>query len=496
MSRLKTLWRACGALWGSGLFRLSLCEIAAIGRAWWRCRNSFAFLSEVAAIRFGSRLALWDDRGSLTFDELHEQSLSLATHLAQDYGVRPGRQVALAGGNGRGFVLGLLACTRLGADVLPMAPELPPMVTETILRRQGISVLLKDTELEGLLGVSAGRTALAPVKRGGELVVLTSGSSGVSKGIRRRPTLGQLLPLVSGLLEALPITLHRPTVLAIPLYHGYGLATLAMTLALGAPLHTGRRYDVTSLMERQAGQEPPLLITVPTLLSRWLQKRAGVSHPAAIITGSAPLPAELCQQLLQELGPVLFNLYGSTEAGLISLASPQTLRAAPGSVGSPLPGNQVRLVDESERDVPPGKLGRILVKGPFALPSREDGWRDTGDLGRLDRDGRLFVCGRADAMIVSGGENVYPHELEETLASHLLVREAAVLVVDDAEFGKRLAAVVRLRPEARIGVDELRDWLRQRLERHKLPRELHIVAELPKNALGKVDKPALERLFG
>jgi acyl-CoA synthetase (AMP-forming)/AMP-acid ligase II len=516
------------AIWRSGLPRLSLGQVAPILAARWRCGNSFALLSTIAAIRFGSRTALQDDDGAMTFAQLQQQSLALANRLSVDFGVGPGRQVALVGRNHRGFIMGLLACTRLGADVLPLAADLPTAVLEKILGRQNISLLLHDPDLgEQLASAAPGvaRTtfaapwtegALEPkrVARGGELIVLTSGTSGISKGIRRRPTLGQVVPLVAGLLRSLPLRMHRPVVLAIPLYHGYGIATLAMALALGAPLQLGRRYEIAPLLGRLSPHEQPFLVTVPTLLARWLRENKLGSPPAlaAIITGSAPLDAALCTELLNTLGPVLFNLYGSTEAGLIALANPETLRQAPGCVGLPLPGNQVRLLNPGADAVDPitprdpeqlrgssqtrlGQMGRISVKGPFVLPSEEDGWRETGDLGYLDGAGNLFVCGRVDAMIVSGGENVYPQEIETVLASHPSVAEVAVLVVDDAEFGRRLEAVVALLPEVQLDEAALRHWLKNRLERHKIPRALHIVETVPRNALGKLDRVTLDRLL-
>lgn len=508
--KLSELWGFGKALWRSGVPRVSAWEVVPILAARWRCGNSFALLSNIASIRFGARIALQDDDGALTFAQLHEQSLALAHQLSNDFRVGPGSQVALAGRNHRSFVLGLLACTRLGADVLPLAADLPASVMEVILARQKISLLLHDPDLGerfAALPPSIARTACqskstgtapqpARVARGGELIVLTSGTSGISKGIRRRPTLGQVLPLVAGLLRSIPIKMHRPIVLAIPLYHGYGLATLAMALTLGAPLQLGRRYEIAPLLDRLPPDERAFIVTVPTLLGRWLKnpdRRA--AGPAAVITGSAPLDAGLCTALLDALGPVLFNLYGSTEAGLIALADPETLRQTPGCVGLPLPGNQVRLLDSAGNPVPTGQIGRIFVKGPFVLPTAESGWRETGDLGSLDASGNLFVCGRVDAMIVSGGENVYPQEIEDVLASHPSVAEAAVLVVDDAEFGRSMVAVVAARPGISLEEAGLREWLKERLERHKIPRVLGVLESIPRNALGKVNRlAALEKL--
>ncbi|MBN9415386.1 MAG: AMP-binding protein [Candidatus Eremiobacteraeota bacterium] len=430
--------------------------------AWWRYGPGFAFLGEVAAVRFPERLALLDEEGQLTFAQLWKESLELAGWLRQQ-GVGRGQLIGLSCRNHRSFLLGLLAITRLGADVMPLACELP----ETVLRRYPLDRVVREPDCLGRLAVH-----LAPA-RSGQLVVLTSGTTGIAKGVRRRPGLRQLLPTVRGLLHGLPLRPGRPLLVAIPLYHGYGLACAALGLALGAPLVLRRRYEIAPLVECAPNG---VLVTVPTLLSRWLRSEPSVPSLAGVITGSAPLEAGLCRQLLDRLGPRLFNLYGSSEAGVIALAGPEQLRRSPGCVGRPLPGNRVRLLE-----------GRILVNGPLAPP----GWYETGDLGRWDEHGHLFVCGRADSMIVSGGENVYPSELEEVLVECPGVLDSAVVAVDDPEFGRRLAAAV----VGGVEEEEVLDWLRGRLERHKLPRSVRRLESIPRNALGKLDRPELLRLL-
>ena len=428
-----------------------------------RCGGGFAFLAEVAALRFPSQLALWDEDGRLTFAQLLGEAEGLAGWL-RSQGVEPGQQVGLMCRNHRSFVLGLLALSRLGADVTPLSCDLPAAVLE----RYSLSRVLREEDCAGRAFVKLPRV------RAGQLVVLTSGTTGIAKGVRRRPGVFQLLPIAAGLLGGLPLRRGRPLILAIPLYHGYGLACLALGLALGAPLVLRRRYDVGPLLK---GCQRGVLVTVPTLLARWLRSGPVVPPLDGVITGSAPLEAGLCRELLERLGPFLFNLYGSSEAGVVSLAGPEQLLQSPGCVGRPLPGNEVRLLE-----------GRILVRGPLA-PA---GWFETGDLGRWDEHGNLFVCGRADSMIVSGGENVYPSELEDALREHPLVEDVAVVAVEDADFGRRLAAAV----VAAVGEAELLEWLRERLERHKLPRSIHRLEVIPRNALGKVDRRELLHFIG
>jgi len=449
-------------------------------RAWWNCRSSLAVLAEWAALRAPHRIALEDEQGCLTYAQLLGKMHRLALRL-QDLGLRPGGRVALMCPNGREFVLGLLACLRLGAEVLPLDPATPELRLQKLLQLQGIQQVLRPEDLSCAEASFQGR--LPGLKSPGQLIVLTSGTTGVAKGVRRRPTLWQLLPLTVGLLRGLPLRPCSPMALAIPLFHGYGLAALAMALFLLDPLVLARRLDIGPLLRRCPGA---FLISVPTLLRRWLQQPQ-LEPVRAILTGSAPLAPELCLELLERCGPCLYNLYGTSEAGVIALASPKDLQAAPGCVGFALPGNRIRL------DSSPGP---IRVQGPLVVGAGPQGWYFTGDLGRLDEQGRLHVCGRADSMFVSGGENVYPHEIEEVVCSHPEVAEALVLVVKDDDFGQR--AVVVVRPEAHDTLDEkeLRMWTEARLERCKRPRNYYLLPELPLNALGKIDRPRLVQTLG
>lgn len=450
-------------------------------------------LSQWAASRFPNEIALVDEFGALSFAELHKNAEQLAAFLHHSESVQVGQKVAILFSNHRGFILSLLSVTRLGADVVPINPRIAPAQVEQLLSTQNPSLVLLEPGLESKVDNSwpsrvwseeLGLERHLPLtKVPGRLVVLTSGSTGVSKGIKRRPKIAEVLPVTWGLLNELPLELNRPMFLAIPFFHGYGIATIALSLFLGAPIFTARRYDIPSLLSihKQEVASGALLITVPTLLWRW-EAELGFSHFAAIITGSAPLESALCRRVLQKCGPVLYNLYGSTETGLISLATPTMLDEAPGCVGLPLPGTSLSLEGE-------GDVGTIKVKSPLVLKPDSQGWRDTGDLGRFDQNGYLHVCGRADTMIVSGGENVYPHELSDVLREHPQVDEVAVLPVDDPEFGQRLVAVIGTRHE--VTEAQLRDWLGERLERFKHPKRIHLVSELPRNELGKVDRKAV-----
>jgi fatty-acyl-CoA synthase len=211
------------------------------------------------------------------------------------------------------------------------------------------------------------------------------------------------------------------------------------------------------------------------------------------VSGSA-LPGDLALRFMDRFGDILYNLYGSTEVAWASIATPEDLRAAPGTAGRPPPGTVVRLVDDDGHTIGPARRGRIFVGNSLLFSGYTDkstkpildGLMATGDTGHLDDAGRLFVDGRDDDMIVSGGENVFPREVEDLLADHPAVLECVVIGVPDDEFGQRLKAFVVLRPGREAGAEELRTYVRDRLARYKVPREVVFIDALPRNATGKV----------
>ncbi len=248
-----------------------------------------------------------------------------------------------------------------------------------------------------------------------------------------------------------------------------------------------------------------MLAVVPVMLQRILQLPEEVldAHRLAslritAISGSA-LPGELGIAWMDRFGDSIYNLYGSTEVSWATVATPEDLRAAPGTAGRPPRGTVVKLYDEDGREVPRGEVGRIFVGNEMAFEGYTggggkeviDGLFSSGDVGHFDEGGRLFIDGRDDEMIVSGGENVFPREVEDLLADHAAVVEVAVIGVEDEEFGQRLKAFVVSRGEGVAGEDDLKAHVKANLASYKTPREIEFLEELPRNATGKVLKREL-----
>jgi len=499
----------CGvfSLWRLGVLSFSPRSLYRLWLAWRKTGSSLAFLSFHAADRFGSALALCDDNGGMTYADLQQACETMACHFVEAFCLGSGKRAALIEHNRRTFIVALLACARTGADVLLLNPKSPAKVIRQILAEQSVHLILHGQDID--IGASAidhtacmplsdesleamchapSRLILPRVKHPGSLMLMTSGTTGSPKSLERRPKITDILVATLGLLTQLPLRLEQPVVLAVPLTHGHGLASLAMCFAFGAPIFTGKKYEIAPLIARCHKKRPPLVVTVPTLLYRWMAQTQDTGPVFAIITGSAPLPPTLSQQLQQRLGPILYNLYGSSEAGLIALSTPEMQQQAPGTVGKCLPGTRLRLVNHEGDLAAPGTIGHIHVRGPLVMAHSEDGWLKTGDLGRFD-DGCLHLCGRADSMIISGGENVYPGEVKAALCGHPAIHDVAIAVVEDREFGQRMRAFVVLHPHASATPCALMNWLGDHLDRHKLPQQITILPALPPNAADKMDRP-------
>ena len=312
------------------------------------------------------------------------------------------------------------------------------------------------------------------------------------------PTAVGLAGLTGSALSRFGLRAGEPMVVCPPLFHGLGLLTSMLALFLGSPLVLRPRFDAATLLADVEATRAGSVAAVPVMLRRLLELGPAaiaaydLRSLRAVISGASQLGAPLAERFIERFGPVLCDAYGSSEVGIATIATSADLLAAPGTVGRPCLGSTIRILDDQDRPVPAGTTGRIfagggLVFGGYSDGSSKtvvDGRMSTGDLGHLDGAGRLFVDGREDDMIVSGGENVYPVEVEQCLAAHPAVAEAVVTGVPDDEFGQRLVAYVVLREPATE--DDLLTHVKANLARYKAPRQVVVLDEFPRNATGKV----------
>ncbi|MDH2416324.1 AMP-binding protein [Nocardioides sp. CER19] len=483
------------------------------------------------AVRAPEAIGLCDELGTLTWRELHGRSNSLARALAE-LGVHEGDGVAVMCRNHRGFLDATLAANKLGADVLYLNTAFAgPQLTE-VLQRERPKVLVHDQEFEGLLsGALEGSGAplpvvawtdsavtaptldgliarhsggeLRPPSRRGRLVILTSGTTGTPKGAPRNEA---GVDAAISLLSRMPVRAGYRTHVAAPLFHTWGLAHLLLAMLLGTPLVLRRRFDPEQALRAIASEKAETFAVIPVMLQRILalpeelRSAYDVSCLQVVASSGSALPGDLALAWMDAFGDNLYNVYGSTEVAYASIATPEDLRAAPSSAGRPPWGTAVRILDRRGAEVPAGESGRIFVGNTLLFEGYTggghkevvDGLMSTGDVGRFGPDGRLYVEGRDDEMIVSGGENVFPKEVEDCLVRHPAVADAAAVGVEDPDYGQRLRAFVVVAESARgVTDDDLKEWVRDNLARYKVPREIVQVPELPRNATGKVLKREL-----
>jgi acyl-CoA synthetase (AMP-forming)/AMP-acid ligase II len=482
------------------------------------------------------RTAVVDELGELTFGELHERSNRLADAL-RGRGVKAGDGIAIMCRNHRGFIDASLAAAKLGADILYLNTAFGGPQIVDVLDREGPKVVVHDEEFSNLLdeadtrdrvlgwvdeeSESGGTNKTADdrptleelIEKGspGEhkapdkpsrVIILTSGTTGTPKGAPRSEA---GIEAATALLSRLPLKSRWRCHIAAPLFHTWGWAHFAMAMLLGSTVVLRRKFDPEGCLKTMTEENCDSLVVIPVMLQRIMQldqktkDSYDLSRVKVVAASGSALPGDLSDDWMDQFGENLYNIYGSTEVAYATIASPADLREAPGTAGKPPFATIVKILDDDGKELPKGEAGRIFVansaqfEGYTGGGSKDivDGLMSTGDVGRFDEGGRLIVEGRDDEMIVSGGENVFPKEVEDTLARHDAVSEAAAIGVDDEDYGKRLKAFVVLEEGSDASEDDLKAHVKENLARYKVPREIVFLDELPRNSTGKVLKREL-----
>jgi acyl-CoA synthetase (AMP-forming)/AMP-acid ligase II len=482
----------------------------------------------VNAARDPDRLAVIDERESVSYAEIDRRSSIVAAALG-GIGIGAGDSVALLARNSAAFIVAQVAASKLGADVLYVNTGFAGPQLGDVLVSEKVAGIIADDEFASVLDDVAGSlprltawvdsgdapagsiAGLIKAARGSATpslpspghesrhVILTSGTTGKPKGAARAAP-GPVSGAIGGiaLLDAIPYRARGVTVLAAPAFHAWGLGNVMIGMLLQSTFVMTRRFDPENTLELVEKHRADTIAAVPVMCQRMLEVDADPdtsSLKIVALSGSALAPT-LATKFMDRFGDVLYSLYGSTEVAYVSVAGPRDLRAAPNTAGRVLRGVTVRLVDENDNDVEPGEVGRIFAGSGLSFDGYTSGEDKTrlgklasiGDVGRIGDDGRLYVEGRDDDMIVSGGENVFPAEVEETLHQHPDVADVAVVGVEDEKFGQALVAHVVLRDGASATSDDLRAHVKAHLANYKVPREVVMHDELPRNETGKVVK--------
>ncbi len=473
-------------------------------------------LGAVAAsvARYPQATAIVSPTQSITYRELWTGSGAVAGSMAADAGIGSDSRIGILCRNSPTFVIALLAGARLGADLVFLNTGHGPQQLGDTIEGESLDFVLYDSEFAAALGDRPGldseaiaaivsdpaqRRSLPRPKKASRLVVLTSGTTGRPKGAARGSD-GQSADGALSLLDRIPLRARDSMVVPAPFFHAWGLANLMIGLGLSSTIITSPDFDAAATLDFVEQHRARTLAVVPTMLARICAlpperlAAADVDSLQIIAASGSAMPGRLAREVLDRFGPVLYNIYGSTEVAAATIATPADLRKAPTTAGRPAAGVRVEILDDEGLRVTDSTIGRVFV----GSGARFDGYTDggtkeaidgllsSGDRGHFDESGRLFIDGREDDMIVSGGENVYPREVEELLNHHKDIHEAIVVGVADPNFGQALKAFVVCRPGATLDPDEVKKYVTARLARFKVPRTIEFLDDLPRTATGKV----------
>jgi acyl-CoA synthetase (AMP-forming)/AMP-acid ligase II len=494
---------------------------------------TYAFAA--AARRCPARPALVDERGTLTWRELDERCDALAVALQGLSRGQP-RTVGIMCRNHRGFVEALVAANRIGTDLLLLNTSFAGPALAEVVDREGVDTVIHDAEftdsvdraladkpdatrivangaagvdsltVEGLITHHSRQRPERPAKKS-KTVLLTSGTTGIPKGAKL--TSGDANAL-KAILDRTPWRAEDAVMIAAPMFHAWGYGQLLFAALMACTIVTQRKFDPEKTLKSIDEHACSGLVVVPVMFDRIMDLPEDVlnryscrSLRFATASGSRMHP-DAVVAFMDRFGDVIVNNYNATEAGMIASATPEDLRAAPETAGKPVPGTELRILDDDRRQLPINQIGQIFVRSGTLFEGYSsggtkrfhDGFMASGDMGYLDANGRLFVAGRDDEMIVSGGENVYPIEVEKILARHPDVADVAVIGVDDEQYGQRLAAFVVFRSDASATPETLKQHVRESLANYKVPRDIIVLDEIPRNPTGKVLRGSLRGLSG
>jgi fatty-acyl-CoA synthase len=513
----------------AGIVGLMRPDIAAkVGITFLRWGASPATGVATAALEHPHETMIIDERGSLSFERVHRRSNALA-HAFAGMGIGPGDGIGIMCRNHRGFIETTLAAAKLGASALYLNTMFAAPQLVEVTKREEPKALVYDEEFAGLLdgvdesvarivawtdGEPEGQTLdsliagnddgdLKPPPDKPRFVILTSGTTGTPKGAQRSSPDG--LMAMASLIDRIPYRARETMMIAAPLFHSWGFFHFVMSLPTASTMVLRRKFDEEETLRAIQDHRAQVLGVVPVMLQRILRlppetlEAYDLSSLRITSASGSALPGELAIEWMDRFGDTIYNLYGSTEVAYATVATPEDLRAAPGTAGRPPRGTVVRLFDEAGQEVPRGEVGRIFVGNEMSFEGYTggggkeviDGLLSSGDVGHIDADGRLFIDGRDDEMIVSGGENVFPREVEDLLADCDGVVEVAVIGVKDVEFGQRLKAFVVANGESEVSEEDLKAHVKANLAGYKTPREIEFLDELPRNATGKILKREL-----
>ncbi len=480
-----------------------------LGVSFFRYRTNLIALLYFVSRLHKSKTAFTIGEQSYTYEEIWRKTQGVTQFLAQNYAISPTQKTAILCRNHPMMVQCLFGLAQLGADVFLLNPEMTKEQLDILQKKYGFEFLILEEALLHLIEKKEPSFAYITTEdidkldfatlnvhintnKAGKIVILTGGTTGNAKIAKHKPAVFDFLPPFLALIKDLHLNKYKKVYIPLPLYHGFGLSSLLVSLLLGANIHLTPKFEAKQACKLIANTNIEVVTLVPIMLQRMLgHDPSALKGLKIILSGGAVLHEALVREALSTLGEKVANLYGTTEGGFCVLATPKDLRKYPNTIGRAIEG--ANLILYNNQNQPFGevnKIGRLFVKNAWSVAHKDERGIETGDLAWKNEEGYYFLCGRVDDMIVSGGENVYPLDLENILLRHTDIQEAAVVGIPDAEFGQRLHVFVVLRNKE-LRKEDLFEWCRIHCARFQQPKYIDFLELLPTTQLGKVDKKKL-----
>jgi acyl-CoA synthetase (AMP-forming)/AMP-acid ligase II len=491
-----------------GLYRL----IASVIRS----KTNLMALLDFAARTYPKEIAIVEDSRQISYEELYQETLQLAAQLQKEHELSKGQKVGLLCKNHIPFVQSLFALSMLGVDVYLLNVSMNTDQLEHLLERHQFKTIIHDEEGAALVEESSfdqlqihthlplENSILELSKRpisanynlkkrsGGKLIILTGGTTGNFKTAVRKPSLFTFLNPFFALLNQLNLGSYRSVYIITPIYHGFGVAALLISMILGVKIVLSQHFKAETASQLMLKHQVEVLVLVPIMLQRLLQEDLkNFQYNKVILSGGAALNPTLVKQTSELLPNQLANLYGTSEAGFCVMATGEGLQQFPTTIGKKIKGVELKILDENKKELSSPKVGMLCVKSSWTMTNKADKWIETGDLAYMDKKGYCFLCGRIDDLVISGGVNVYPVELEHILLQHKAIFQAAVIGIPDAEYGQRLKAFVSLQAKQELSALVLKEWLKDKATGPQKPKEIVFLENIPLTALGKINKKRL-----
>lgn len=483
-----------------------------------RALNKYGFnlmtLLHLAERTNGKRVAIVDDDQVITYEELFTQSESLSIRLKEMYQLSTGSKVALLCKNHTSLITSIFAVSRLGSSIYLLNTELSKEQLEQTSDKHHFDLIIYDYEsrdkieqvhvnkivsyhdsmvaVSYLLNEKVQFDSTLPRTSSSKLILLTGGTTGKFKEVGHTPSLFNYLNPFLAYITRLNLVKYHSVYIATPIYHGYGLAVLFIFIALGRKIVISRRFEPDKACKLIREHQVEVATVVPVMIHKMLQHdAAALKSLKCIASGGAELNPKLVDKVFEKVGHVLYNLYGTSETGTNIIASPEDLSYSKITIGRKIKGAQLKVLDQQKQEVKVGTIGQFCIQNKWSMVGNKNCWIETGDMGYRDNNGYYFLCGRTDDMVVSGGVNVYPIELEQVLITHPKVEDVAVVGVYDEVYGQRLKSFIQPVKGTPLTAEELMEWLRPKVARYQMPKEINIINQIPYTSIGKIDKKQL-----